>query len=60
MAMEIQSSKVVLPSLIFPLKILVLEDTRSWKSEFFIAPGLETAQYQSLFQNKTSTVGLVF
>lgn len=52
MAVEVQSSKVVLPSRIFPLKILVLEDTQSWQSEFFIAPHLEAAQCQSLLQNK--------
>lgn len=50
-ALEVQSSEVILPLHIFPLEIVYFEDTQSWQSEFFIAPGLEAAQCQSLLQN---------
>ena len=48
MAVEVQSTEIIFPSRIFLLKILILEDTPSWQSEFFVAPGLEAAQCQSL------------
>jgi len=52
MVVELKSSKVVLPASIFPLKMLILENTQSWQSEFFVALGLEAAQCKSLLENK--------